>query len=196
MIDGDGYIKMVDFGFAKIVKNKTFTLCGTPEYMAPEIILRKGHAKGVDYWATGILIWECETGETPFADYENYDNRVICENILRTPIRPPQGVSKDVVNILIGDRTKTNSTGLINRRVAKRLGCLARGARDIIEQPYFAELDYQKLLCREIEAPYKPKVGESGIDQANFDPIDDGPPIETYTGDKNIFAAFSTNEGE
>ena len=61
MIDGDGYIKMVDFGFAKIVKNKTFTLCGTPEYMAPEIILRKGHAKGVDLWATGILIWECET---------------------------------------------------------------------------------------------------------------------------------------
>tara|TARA_B100000780_G_C21103195_1_gene445304 strand:- start:102 stop:1826 length:1725 start_codon:yes stop_codon:yes gene_type:complete len=190
MIDADGYIKMVDFGFAKIVKNKTFTLCGTPEYMAPEIILRKGHAKGVDYWATGILIWECETGETPFADYENYDNRVICENILRLPIRAPKGVNKDVVDILIGDRDKAGSTGLINRRVSKRLGCLARGARDIIEKPYFDKLDYQALLCREIEAPYKPTVGASGIDQSNFDPIDDGPAIETYTGKQDTFAKF------
>jgi CRP-like cAMP-binding protein len=190
MIDADGYIKMVDFGFAKIVKNKTFTLCGTPEYMAPEIILRKGHAKGVDYWATGILIWECETGETPFADYENYDNRVICENILRLPIRAPRGVKKDVVDILIGDRDKAGSTGLINRRVSKRLGCLARGARDIIEKSYFSGINYQKLLCREIEAPYKPNVGSSGIDQRNFDPIDDGPPIEKFTGKQEVFEKF------
>ena len=71
MIAEDGYIKMVDFGFAKVVKDKTFTLCGTPEYMAPEIILRRGHGKGVDYWAVGILIYECETGITPYADYDS-----------------------------------------------------------------------------------------------------------------------------
>lgn len=193
MIDGDGYIKMVDFGFAKVVQDKTFTLCGTPEYMAPEIILRKGHNKGVDYWATGILIWECETGETPFADYENYDNRVICENILRKPIRTPPGMKKDVRDILIGDQSKSYghlSTGLINRRVTKRLGCLARGARDIIERPYFAGIDYQKLLCREIPAPYKPRVDASGIDQKNFDPIEETVPIETYTFEQSIFENF------
>ena len=77
MIDAEGYIKMVDFGFAKVVTDKTYTLCGTPEYMAPEILLRRGHNKGVDYWATGILIYECESGQTPFADYESYDNKVI-----------------------------------------------------------------------------------------------------------------------
>eukprot|EP00944_MAST-04C_sp_MAST-4C-sp1_P015770 g15770.t1 len=71
MIDAEGYIKMVDFGFAKVVTDKTYTLCGTPEYMAPEILLRRGHNKGVDYWATGILIYECESGQTPFADYES-----------------------------------------------------------------------------------------------------------------------------
>lgn len=189
MIDGEGYIKMVDFGFAKVVKDKTFTLCGTPEYMAPEIILRKGHAKGVDYWATGILIWECETGETPFADYENFDNRVICENILRKPITIPRGLSSDIVDILVGDKSK-GSAGLLRRRVTKRLGCLARGAQDIIDKPYFKDIDYQKLLCKEIKAPYVPKVDKSGIDQKNFDPIEDPGQVETYTYDQKIFASF------
>ncbi len=189
MIDAEGYIKMVDFGFAKIVPDKTFTLCGTPEYMAPEIILRKGHNKGVDYWATGILIWECETGVTPFADYDNYDNRVICENILRKPIRPPHGVTKDVVDVLLGDRS-TGTPGLIKRKKNQRLGCLARGARDIIDRDYFKGIDYQALLCREIKAPYVPRIDSSGIDQSNFDPIDDGPPIEVYTGSKKVFKDF------
>ena len=60
-------IKVVDFGFAKYVEGKTYTLCGTPDYLAPEIITRKGHDKAVDYWALGVLIFEMLTGDPPFA---------------------------------------------------------------------------------------------------------------------------------
>ena len=63
LVSGDGYLKLTDFGFAKIVKGRTYTLCGTPEYIAPEILLNKGHGKPVDWWALGILIYEMNHGK-------------------------------------------------------------------------------------------------------------------------------------
>jgi CRP-like cAMP-binding protein len=69
LVDKDGYPKVVDFGFAKVIKNsKTYTLCGTPEYLAPEIVLGRGHDKSVDYWAFGILLYEMIAGYSPFSD--------------------------------------------------------------------------------------------------------------------------------
>tara|TARA_B110000503_G_scaffold139058_1_gene226557 strand:+ start:611 stop:997 length:387 start_codon:yes stop_codon:yes gene_type:complete len=62
LVASDGYLKLTDFGFAKIVKGRTYTLCGTPEYIAPEILLNKGHGKPVDWWAMGILIYEMNHG--------------------------------------------------------------------------------------------------------------------------------------
>jgi serine/threonine protein kinase len=62
LIDAAGHIKITDFGFAKVIEDKTFTLCGTPEYLAPEIIMSYGHDKGVDWWALGILIFEMLAG--------------------------------------------------------------------------------------------------------------------------------------
>ena len=66
LLDEFGYLKMVDFGFAKILHDRTWTLCGTPEYLAPEIILNKGHGYGADWWCVGILTYECLMGTTPF----------------------------------------------------------------------------------------------------------------------------------
>jgi serine/threonine protein kinase len=77
LIDGDGYLKLVDFGFAKVVRDKTFTLCGTPEYLAPELVLGRGHDKGVDYWALGILLYEQVAGYSPFADRAHNDQMVM-----------------------------------------------------------------------------------------------------------------------
>jgi len=56
LINADGYLKLTDFGFAKLCPSKTYTLCGTPQYIAPEIIMNKGHGKAVDWWALGIFI--------------------------------------------------------------------------------------------------------------------------------------------
>lgn len=182
MIDAMGYIKMVDFGFAKVVTDKTFTLCGTPEYMAPEILLRRGHNKGVDYWATGILIYECESGKTPFADYENYDNRAICQNILRMPLHLPKSMNKDAQNLI---------KNLLTRDPNKRFGCLARGCRDIKESSYFKDIDWIKLLMKQIQAPYVPQVDpHAGISKENFDPIQSKGTIEVYTGRNELFEDF------
>merc|ERR1711935_1104050 len=69
LIDDKGYCIMIDLGFAKIVTDKTYTLCGTPEYLAPEIIMSKGHNKAVDYWSFGVLVYEMLVGRSPFFTY-------------------------------------------------------------------------------------------------------------------------------
>ncbi len=81
MISPDGYLKLVDFGYCKIVLDKTFTICGTPEYIAPETLLNKGSNKGVDFWALGILIYELTVGTDPFSDADG-DPMVTFDNII------------------------------------------------------------------------------------------------------------------
>lgn len=87
IIASDGYLKLIDFGFAKVLnEGRTFTICGTPEYIAPEIILNQGHGKPVDWWTLGILIYEMHTGIDPFNDE---DPMGIYKNILRGTITFP-----------------------------------------------------------------------------------------------------------
>jgi cGMP-dependent protein kinase len=88
LIDKEGYPKMVDFGFAKVIPGKSYTLCGTPEYLSPELVLGRGHNKAVDYWALGILIYEMICGYSPFSDPTgNMDQVVICKNIVAGKLR-------------------------------------------------------------------------------------------------------------
>ena len=83
MIEKSGYLKLTDFGFAKIIEGRTYTLCGTPEYLAPEIILNKGHGKPVDWWTTGILLYEMISGIDPFSDD---DPMMVYQKILKGKI--------------------------------------------------------------------------------------------------------------
>jgi len=91
LISSTGYLKLTDFGFAKVCKTKTFTLCGTPEYLAPEILLNKGHGKPVDWWALWILIYEMISGMDPFSDDDPMN---IYQKILAGDVKFPKGFDK------------------------------------------------------------------------------------------------------
>ena len=96
LIDKFGYPKLVDFGFAKVITGKSFTLCGTPEYLAPELVLARGHNKAVDYWAFGILLYEMEAGYSPFSDPQGMDQVVICKNIVNGRLTFPRNFNNDL----------------------------------------------------------------------------------------------------
>jgi len=117
LIDSKGFAKIADFGFAKRITTKTFTLCGTPEYLAPEVVLGKGHDKGVDYWAVGILIYEMLVGISPFADEYTDDQIVVCKQIVagkinfsrlekaisETEIKPPKSLTEKELSYVFSD---------------------------------------------------------------------------------------------
>lgn len=159
LIDSKGYGVLVDLGFAKVVMDKTFTLCGTPEYLAPEIILSKGHDKGVDYWAFGVLIYEMLVGRSPFYAYGS-DQVSLFKRIVQVKYGFPQGLVNDLAQDLI--------TRLIVRRQSNRFGCLARGDMDVRDHPWFAVIDHDKLLNKKIPAPWVPQIKDT-LDTSHFD---------------------------
>merc|ERR1740117_490486 len=160
LIDRQGYCILVDLGFAKVLKDnkKTYTLCGTPEYLSPEIILSKGHDTGVDYWAFGVLIYEMLVGRSPFYSYGT-DQVSLFKRIVMVKYQCPSKVTDDAKDVI---------KKLLTRRQASRIGNLSRGHLDIKEHPWFASLDFEKLNDRKIKAPWKPKA-TNPMDSRNFD---------------------------
>lgn len=164
LIDANGYPKVVDFGFAKVIKNtKTFTLCGTPEYLAPEIVLGRGHDKSVDYWAFGILVYEMIAGYSPFSDPENMDQVVICRNIVNGRLMFPRNFDPDCKDMI---------KQLLNRDPSSRLGNLRGGYDEVKSHRWFNDFDMDAMMKKTLKAPWKPAV--KGItDTSNFDPMED-----------------------
>ena len=147
MIDADGYPVIVDFGFAKQTKDKTYTFCGTPNYVSPEIVQNVGHHVGADHWAFGVLVYEMVSGEHPFY-YDGMDQVTLFECIVEEKHYAIQTeVSKDVVLMV---------DGLLEKEPAERLGMLAGGSKDIIQHSWFKGMDLAKLRKKLVKAPWVP----------------------------------------
>ena len=154
MLDHDGFLKIVDFGFAKLlVDNKTYTLCGTPEYIAPEVLLNQGHGKGVDWWALGILTFEMLSGVAPFTDEDPMN---IYHKIIQGNVFYPSYFDPDARSFL---------RRLLQVNINKRYGCLAAGSRDVLTHRWFHGFDFEKLLAKELTPPVIPTV--KGIDDTS-----------------------------
>ena len=164
LINKNGYLKLTDFGFAKQLENeKTYTLCGTPEYLAPEIILNKGHGKAVDWWTLGILLYEMLVGIDPFSDD---DPMKTYQKILKGKINFPKTINKDAKSLI---------KHLLTQDTSKRFGCLKSGVKDILNHRFFEGFDWKNFVYLSMPAPYLPNV-KSDDDTSNFEkyPESDG----------------------
>ncbi|KAH8673640.1 camp-dependent protein kinase catalytic subunit [Xylariales sp. PMI_506] len=158
LLDRHGHLKITDFGFAKRVPDKTWTLCGTPDYLAPEVVSNKGYNKSVDWWSLGILIYEMLCGYTPF--WDSGSPMKIYENILKGKVKYPQYVNPDAQDLL---------QRLITPDLTKRLGNLYGGSQDVKNHPWFSEVTWDRLSRKDIDAPYTPPVKAGAGDASQFD---------------------------
>ncbi|KAJ5914218.1 cAMP-dependent protein kinase type 2 [Penicillium tannophilum] len=158
LLDRHGHLKITDFGFAKDVPDITWTLCGTPDYLAPEVVSSKGYNKSVDWWSLGILIFEMLCGFTPF--WDSGSPVKIYENILRGRVKYPPYLHDDAVDLL---------SQLITADLTKRLGNLHGGPQDVKNHAWFAEVTWDRLERKDIDAPYIPPIRGGQGDASQYD---------------------------
>lgn len=168
LIDKDGYLKIIDFGLAKILKDDemTHTLAGTPEYLAPEMITQEGHDKNVDWWALGVLIYEMLIGVTPFY---NKNRSIMMSKIQKSKIVFPH---KEKYNIEYSDEVKDIICKLLSKKKGNRLGA-KNGIDEILLHPWFKGVDPKHIMKKKIIPPFTPAV-KNEADAKYFSHAKDG----------------------
>ena len=188
LMDSNGHIKISDFGLSKILDSpdeKTFTLCGTPQYLAPEIIKKKGYDKTVDWWSLGCFLYEMITGYLPF--YIPKGNK-INPKTYEEPLRFPPDVNPVVINLI-------NQLLTVNPK--KRLGYGEEDATKIKQHDFFKEVDWDKYWNKEIEPPFLPEFNDEE-DLRYFDKMftdepvnNDRPTVYSRPRDFSVYKGFT-----
>ncbi|CAO3642290.1 unnamed protein product [Mucor hiemalis] len=176
LIDYNGHIALCDFGLCKLnmtETKRTNTFCGTPEYLAPELLLGEGYTKNVDWWTLGVLLYEMLTGLPPFYD-ENTNE--MYRKILQQELRFPDDMSDAASSLL---------SGLLNRDPNARLG--NRGTDEIRNHEFFRSIDWNKLMKKAVQPPFKPSV-QNVYDTTNFD--------DEFTSEQPVESMTSTEDSQ
>ncbi|OWA52671.1 Atypical protein kinase C [Hypsibius exemplaris] len=198
LLDADGHIKLTDYGMCKegmlTPEDRTETFCGTPNYIAPEILQGKPYAYSVDWWALGVLMYEMLVGKSPFELPPGAENAedALFQVILEKTIRIPRKLKVEAANIL---------KGFLNKIPEDRLGCdPVTGFRDIVTHPFFKSLDFEKLEARHIPPPYRPEVQSPGdlndLDLRNFDPHFTDEAVRLTPDDTSVIEEIDQSEFE
>jgi len=172
LINAAGYVVLADFGFAKVVLEKTFTTCGSPEYMAPEMLLGKGHNWSVDHWALGVVLYEMLVGQTPFI-HVGATRMTLFRRICRGKIAFPDAKKH---GIDVHPDARQLIAGLLTKDIADRLGSsITQGEEPLRTNPWFQGLltDYHHVfLAEKVSPPWFPDVDDE-LDASYFESHDE-----------------------
>ncbi|XP_061472604.1 serine/threonine-protein kinase N1 isoform X5 [Rhineura floridana] len=159
LLDTEGFVKIADFGLCKEgmgYADRTSTFCGTPEFLAPEVLTDTSYTRAVDWWGLGVLIYEMLVGESPFP---GDDEEEVFDSIVNDEVRYPRFLSTEAIGIM---------RRLLRRNPERRLGSSERDAEDVKKQPFFRSIEWEALLARKIKPPFVPVV-KGREDISNFD---------------------------
>ncbi|XP_065174796.1 ribosomal protein S6 kinase 2 beta-like [Sycon ciliatum] len=185
LLDSEGHIKLTDFGLSKEAEDeqKTFSFCGTVEYMAPEVVNRRGHDATADWWSYGVLMFEMLTGALPF---QGENRKATMTMILKAKLAMPQFLSPEAQSLL---------RLLFKRNPVNRLGYGPDGIKNIKAHAFFRVIDWDRLYGREVDPPFKPAVHKEFT--FYFDPEftnrtpRDSPAVPESANTQKIFRGFS-----
>uniref|UniRef100_A0A8B9EYZ5 protein kinase C n=1 Tax=Anser cygnoides TaxID=8845 RepID=A0A8B9EYZ5_ANSCY len=181
LLDAEGFVKIADFGLCKEgigFGDRTNTFCGTPEFLAPEVLTDISYTRAVDWWGLGVLIYEMLVGESPFP---GDDEEEVFDSIVNDEVRYPRFLSSEALSII---------RKLLRKCPERRLGAGERDAEEIKIQAFFKEIDWDALYARTLKPPFVPTLRDP-TDISNFD--------EEFTSQKPIVTppeevAFLTNK--
>ncbi|XP_029684894.1 serine/threonine-protein kinase N2-like isoform X1 [Takifugu rubripes] len=159
LMDADGFVKITDFGLCKEGMghgDRTSTFCGTPEFLAPEVLTDDDYTRAVDWWGMGVLIYEMLVGESPFP---GEDEEEVFDSIVNDDVQYPECIPPGAVPII---------QKLLKKNPLKRLGAGERDANEVKGDQFFEEIDWEALLTKRVKPPFLPSIKES-VDVSNFD---------------------------